>query len=380
MTPVDEREAWMREAIAEAEKARGRTHPNPIVGAIVVKDGVIIGRGHHEKAGAPHAEVMALREAGEAARGAELFVTLEPCNHTGRTPPCTEAILAAGIARVFGGTPDPNRHVRGGGADRLRAAGVPTEMGVAGARCDAANEQWLKFIETGTPWVALKAASTLDGKIATRTGDSRWVTGEKSRARVHQLRDQLDAVLVGINTVLQDDPQLNVRVDSLSASGDRVLRTPRDPVRIVLDAKARTPLAARVLTQPGSARTLIAVTELAPPDKLRALEDAGAIVVRCASNSAGLIELPGLLKQLGARGLTSLLVEGGAAIHGSFLREKLWDELYLFQAPKLAGNDALSWAGFAGSDRMEEAISLEKIAIDSESCAPDLMIKARRPG
>jgi diaminohydroxyphosphoribosylaminopyrimidine deaminase/5-amino-6-(5-phosphoribosylamino)uracil reductase len=377
---MDPRETWMREAIAEAEKARGCTHPNPIVGAIVVKDGVIIGRGHHEKAGAPHAEVMALREAGGAARGAELFVTLEPCNHTGRTPPCTEAILAAGIARVFGGTRDPNRHVRGGGADRLRAAGVPTELGVAGARCDAANEQWLKFIETGTPWVVLKAASTLDGKIATRTGDSRWVTGEKSRARVHQLRDQLDAVLVGINTVLQDDPQLNVRIESNSAAGDRVLRTPRDPVRIVLDAKARTPPTARMLTQPGSAKTLIAVTELAPQERLRALEDAGAIVIRCASNTGRQIELPGLLKQLGARGLTSLLVEGGAAIHGSFLREKLWDELYLFQAPKLAGSDGLSWAGFTGSESMSQAIALGELHVDAVSCAPDLLIKARRGG
>lgn len=374
---MDPREDWMREAIAEAERARGCTHPNPIVGALVVKDGAVIGRGHHEKAGAPHAEIMALREAGEAARGAELFVTLEPCNHTGRTPPCTEAILAAGIARVFGGTRDPNRQVRGGGADRLRAAGVPTELGVAGARCDRANEQWLKFIETGTPWVVLKAASTLDGKIATRTGDSRWVTGETSRARVHQLRDELDAVLVGINTVLKDDPQLNVRVGSIRASGDRIFRRPRDPVRIVLDAKARIPLTMRMLTQQSDAKTLIAVTESAQKEKLLALENAGAIVVRCASDSAGQIELRGLLKQLGARGLTSLLVEGGASIHGSFLREKLWDELYLFQAPKLAGSDALSWAGFAGPDSMSEAIALGEVEIDAVSCAPDLLVKAR---
>jgi len=374
------RERFMREAVLEAELARGRTHPNPIVGAIVVKGGKIVGRGHHEKAGAPHAEVIALREAGAKARGADLFVTLEPCNHTGRTPPCTEAILAAGITRVFVGTRDPNRHVRGAGAERLRAAGVEVELGVAGALCDAMNEPWLKFIETGMPWVLLKAAATLDGKLATATGDSRWVTGEAARQLVHVLRDEMDAVLVGINTVLKDDPQLTSRLDATITSGGRARmgRMPsRDPVRVIVDARANMPIGSRMLIQKSAAATLIATTSKAPKAKLRALEKAGAEILICERDREGRVELRDLLRKLGARGLTSLLVEGGAAIHGSFLREKLWDELYLFQAPKLAGAGAMSWAGFAGSDAMAEALQVRIEQVSTEGYAPDLLIRAR---
>src|SRR3954463_13685125 len=201
----------MRLALAEAEKGRGRTHPNPVGGAVVVKGGRILARGHHEKAGRPHAEVNALRQAGSRARGADLYVTLEPCNHVGRTPPCTEAVIAAGVRRVFFGSTDPNPRVEGHGAARLRKAGIEVRAGVLRAGCDASNEIWFKFIQRGLPWVVLKAAITLDGKLATKRGDSRWISGEESRRLVHRWRDQLDAVLVGAGTVRADDPQLTVR-------------------------------------------------------------------------------------------------------------------------------------------------------------------------
>jgi len=382
----------MREAIAQAELSRGRTHPNPIVGALVVKKGRVISRGHHEKAGGPHAEVAALRAAGARARGADLFVTLEPCNHQGRTPPCTEAILAAGIARVFVGTRDPNRHVRGGGAERLRAAGVEVELGVLGAECDAANEPWLKFITTGRPWVALKAASTLDGKLATATGDSRWVTGAASRFRVHQLRNQLDAVLVGIGTVLADDPLLNVRLGgekaivgtpttviaaATIAPGAASSAVSRDPIRVIVDSRARTPLQSRFFSQRSLAPTLVAVSRKAPAARRRALEKKGAQLLLCESDAQGRVDLANLLDQLGARGITSLLVEGGAAIHGSFLQAQLWDELYLFLAPKLAGESALTWAAFEGPRAMCNALELAPREIDIASCAPDILVRAR---
>src|SRR5256884_3695584 len=202
---------FMRLALAEAEKGRGRTHPNPAVGAVVVRGGRVISRGHHEKAGLPHAEVNALREAGRDPRGADVYVTLEPCNHQGRTPPCTEALIAAGVRRVYFGSRDPNPAVRGHGADRLRRAGIEVHGRVLGEECDVSNEAWFKFITAGLPWVVLKAAVTLDGKLATRTGESKWISSEESRRLVHRWRDRLDAVLVGAGTVRADDPRLTVR-------------------------------------------------------------------------------------------------------------------------------------------------------------------------
>src|SRR4051794_25917309 len=293
----------MRDALAEAERGRGRTHPNPIVGSLVVAGGRVIARGHHERAGGPHAEVVALRKAGARARGADLYVTLEPCNHHGRTPPCTEAVLAAGIRRVFVGSVDPNPLVHGRGIRRMRAAGVRVEVGVLGGECDRANEQWFKFITRKMPWVVLKAAITLDGKLATPSGDSRWVTGPTARARVHELRDRLDAVLVGIGTVLADDPRLTAR-----GPGQR------DPVRIVVDPQARVPPDSRVL-QRSAAETIVAVTLAAPGKRVRALERRGAAVIRCRHDREGRIVLRDLLLRLAGRGLTTVLVEGGARIH-----------------------------------------------------------------
>jgi diaminohydroxyphosphoribosylaminopyrimidine deaminase/5-amino-6-(5-phosphoribosylamino)uracil reductase len=318
----------MRVALAEAEKGRGRTHPNPVVGALVVRGGRIISRGHHARAGLPHAEVNALRKAGKKARGADLYVTLEPCNHHGRTPPCTEAIIAAGVRRVIYGSPDPNPLVDGHGARRLRRAGVQVEGEVLRDACDASNEAWIKFITRGLPWVLLKAAVTLDGKLATRSGGSKWISGKQSRALVHAWRDQLDAVLVGAGTVRADDPRLTAR----GVPGGR------NPLRVVLGA---VPRRARMLREPGETVSL----------------------------KGG---LAGVLRELARLGITSVLVEGGAAVHGEFLRTGLWDELRLFIAPRLFGADALSWAGFRGAPI---DVRLRAVAL----VGPDLLLTLR-PG
>ncbi|HEY2031828.1 MAG TPA: bifunctional diaminohydroxyphosphoribosylaminopyrimidine deaminase/5-amino-6-(5-phosphoribosylamino)uracil reductase RibD, partial [Myxococcales bacterium] len=283
-------EELMRLALAEAEKARGRTHPNPVVGAILVKGSRILSHGHHELAGHPHAEVNALRAAGKKAKGADLYVTLEPCNHHGRTPPCTEAIIEAGVRWVIYGSTDPNPRVDGHGAVRLRKAGVLVEQLLAD-ECDASNEPWIKFITRGLPWVVLKAAVTLDGKLATAAGDSKWISSEESRALVHRWRNELDAVLVGAGTVRADDPLLTVRG----------VRGGRTPLRVVLGALPRR---ARMRQEPGE------IVELQGP-------------------------LRSALRRLAKRGITSVLVEGGAQVHGEFLRRGLWDELRLFIAPRI---------------------------------------------
>ena len=317
----------MRLALDEAEKGRGRTHPNPAVGAVVVRGGRVISRGHHQRAGLPHAEVNALRAAGAKARGADVYVTLEPCNHQGRTPPCTDALIAAGVRRVFFGSADPNPLVDGHGARRLRRARIEVRAGVLRAQCDAANEAWFKFITTGIPWVVLKAAITLDGKLATAAGDSKWISSEASRRLVHRWRNELDAVLVGAGTVRVDDPRLTVRG----------VRGGRNPLRVVLGS---IPPRARILRQPGET-----ISERGP--------------------------LLAVLRRLGRRGITTVLVEGGAKVHGEFLAAQLWDELRLFIAPKIFGADALSWAGQSRSRSL--AVRLQAV----ERIGPDLLVICR---
>ena len=366
-------EGFMYDALEQAERGRGRTHPNPIVGAVIAKGGRVIAEGFHARAGGPHAEVVALKKAGAQARGADLYVNLEPCDHHGRTPPCTEAVLAAGVKRVFVGSIDPNPLVRGKGVKRLRAAGVAVKTGVLGPICDAVNEQWFKFITKRMPWVLLKAAVTLDGQLATAAGDSRWVTGSASRQLVHRLRDELDCVLVGVGTALADDPRLTSRPESFGGAQGSA----RDPARVVVDSLARLPPTARMLTERSQAPTLLAVTTKAPRRRVDALEQAGAVVVSCGADDRGRVDLPDLLQQLAARGLTSALVEGGAAIHGSFLEQKLWDELCLFVAPKLAGAGGRGWAGFAGVTAMAHALPLRFTSVELQGDGPDLLIRAR---
>jgi len=260
----------MKLALNLAARGEGWVSPNPMVGAVVVKDGKVVGRGYHRRAGAPHAEVESLRAAGEAARGADLYVTLEPCNHQGRTPPCTQAILGAGVRRVIIATLDPNPQVSGGGAEFMAAQGVDVSLGLLAAEARRLNEAWFLYVSTGRPWVIAKAACSLDGKIATVGGESQWLTGKAARALGHRLRHRVDAMVVGIGTVLADDPQLTTRLPRGRG---------KDPVRLVLDSRLRLPLTARLLNLDSAAPTWVATTNQAPPEKIRALEGRGAQVL-----------------------------------------------------------------------------------------------------
>jgi len=319
----------MKLALSLAARGAGWVSPNPMVGAVVVKDGQVVGRGYHRRAGAPHAEVEALRSAGEAARGAELYVTLEPCNHQGKTPPCTQAILAAGVRRVIIAARDPNPQVTGGGAEFLASQGVDIVMGVLETEARRLNEAWLHYVNTGRPWVVAKAACSLDGKIATVGGESQWLTGEAARAVGRRLRHRLDAIIVGIGTVLADNPQLTTRRPRGQGAG-------RDPIRVVLDSRLRLPLTSRLLHLDSQAPTWVATTSQAPPETIRALETRGAQVLVLPAD-AGRVSLAALLEELGTRQVQSLLVEGGAETLGAFFDQKLVHQFNFFYAPKILG-------------------------------------------
>jgi diaminohydroxyphosphoribosylaminopyrimidine deaminase/5-amino-6-(5-phosphoribosylamino)uracil reductase len=347
-------EQFMGEALALAAQARGRTSPNPMVGSVVVKDGRVVGRGYHVKAGAPHGEAAALGDAGAQAKGATLYVTLEPCCHYGRTPPCTKAIIAAGIRRVVAAMRDPNPLVSGQGLEELRQAGIEVKLPVLEAEAAALNEVFIKYITTKRPFVLLKVAASLDGKIATVTGESRWITNERSRLLVHQIRDQVDAIMVGINTVLRDDPLLTTR---LPGGGGR------DPMRIIVDSRLRLPCEARVLTASTTAWTLVATTPEAPREKRLQLEAAGAKIL-IVEGDGPRVPLGALLEQLGAMQVTSVLLEGGGELHSSALRAGIVDKVLYFLAPKLIGGrvapPAIGGEGFA---RLDEAVTLERMHV-----------------
>jgi diaminohydroxyphosphoribosylaminopyrimidine deaminase/5-amino-6-(5-phosphoribosylamino)uracil reductase len=345
-------ERFMRLALREAARAAGRTSPNPAVGAVLVRGGRVIARGHHARAGAPHAEVMALRAAGARARGADLYTTLEPCDHQGRTPPCSQAILAAGVRRVFVGSRDPNPLVLGRGVARLRRAGVEVVRDVLRAECDVLNAAWFTFITAGRPFVTLKAAVTLDGRLATRTGDARWVSGPEARAWVHRLRDRVDGVLVGAGTARADDPALTARLP-----GGRG----RDPVRVVLDTRLALPPRLRLFGERSAAPTLVAHTVASPPPRWRRLSPRVELL-RCRPGPGG-VSLPDLLRRLAARGITHLLVEGGAQVHGRFLAAGLVDEVAVVVAPKLAGADGVPLAALPGPARMADALPLTGVRV-----------------
>lgn len=354
----------MRLALAEALRAQGRTSPNPIVGAVLVKHGRVVAKGHHRRAGAPHAEAEVLRVAGEKARGADLYTSLEPCDHFGRTPPCTQAILESGVRRVFYASSDPNPLVMGKGVRRLRRAGLEVHGGVLGAEADALNRPFFKYIRTGLPFVTLKVASTLDGKLATASGDSRWVTGAAARERVHRLRDRVDAIVVGAGTVDQDDPQLTTR---LPEGGGR------DPLRLVVDSGGRTSPAKKLFRLGSSARTVLALSNRAPRAREAAYRDAGAEVWRFPAGARG-VRLKPLLRRLATEGCNHVLVEGGAQLFASFLRERLADELWLFLAPKLVGASGLSWVGELEIARMAGAQGVTLVS--AEAVGSDLLIVA----
>jgi len=364
-TPDDVR--FMQHALVLATQGRGRTSPNPMVGAVAVHHGRIIGEGHHARAGGPHAEVIALEHAGKAARGAELYVTLEPCCHHGRTPPCTDRIVQAGIKRVILPILDPNRLVAGKGVQTLRDAGV--EIVILGRLADEAqrlNEAFTKFITRHIPFVTLKAAVSLDGKIATRTGDARWISGVRSREYVHELRDQTDAIIVGMGTVRRDDPRLTTR---LPDGG-------RDPIRVVVDGVGPLPLDAQIL-QPGVAsRTWVAVPSNAPNERIRTLEHLGLTVLE-AGGSHGRVRLEQLLKRLGERDVTSVMIEGGEGIFTSAVEEGIVDKFLLFVAPILVGGKtAPSLLGGAGIDAPGQALRLSRLRI--EQLGEDVLIEGYR--
>jgi diaminohydroxyphosphoribosylaminopyrimidine deaminase/5-amino-6-(5-phosphoribosylamino)uracil reductase len=360
---ADPHARYMREALALARRAMGKTQPNPMVGCVIVKRGRVIARGYHHRAGLAHAEVDALQKlAPGAARGATVYVTLEPCNHEGRTGPCAEALIAAGVARVVVGMRDPNPHVRGGGAERLRRAGIAVEVGVLEAECRALNRAWSVWIASGRPFVTLKAAITLDGRIAARGGDSRWVSSEESRREAHRLRASHDAILVGAGTVAADDPQLTTRLDDE--------RQAKNPQRVILDGKLSIDPARRAVAGAWIVTTRAAVRG-APAEALQAR---GAELI--ALDGKGRLPMGAVLDVLGARGIQSLLVEGGGEIHGQLLAEGLVDEVVLFVAPKLIGSGGVPLLGsFAGPTKMAEAIALDDVRV--ERLGDDVCIRGR---
>jgi diaminohydroxyphosphoribosylaminopyrimidine deaminase / 5-amino-6-(5-phosphoribosylamino)uracil reductase len=341
---------FMKMALREAKKGAGRTSPNPLVGAVVVQQGEVVGKGYHQRAGTPHAEVHALRAAGTQAAGAVLYVTLEPCNHTGRTPPCTQAILQAGIRQVVVGMTDPNPRVTGGGCEFLAGQGIEVMAGVLADECLAINRPFIKHSATGLPWVIMKAGVSLDGRIATRAGHSGWITNQQSRQEVHRLRNQVDAILVGIGTALSDDPALTTRL----AAGRG-----RDPLRVVIDAGLRLPPTARMLTQESAAATWIFCSPRAEAANRHRLAAAGAVIKTIPETAAGQLDLRVLLTELGESDNNILLVEGGGGINGAFLQAGLVDEMYLFIAPCFLGADGVPVADMPGAGKIADAPRLQ---------------------
>lgn len=342
-------------ALAEAEKGKGRTSPNPAVGAVIVREGVVVGRGYHRKAGTPHAEVNAIADAGIASRGATLYVTLEPCNHTGRTPPCTEAILAAGIARVVIGMADPNPEVAGGGAAFLTEQGIEVCSGVLEEQCRRLNRPFIKRVTTGRPWVIMKAGLSLDGRISLRPGEGVPLTGPATAERVHCLRNEVDGILIGIGTALSDNPSLTTRLKGVADT--------RDPLRIILDSRLRLPAESQMLHQGSAAETWIFCAISASEEREEHLTRCGAKIIRVATGKDGHLDLDEVLGVLAQGGVTSLLVEGGGAIHGAFWRHQLVDEVVLYYAPFFIGDGGMPlMSGFSLGNRAN-AVSLTEIAV-----------------
>ena len=353
----------MRRALALARQALGRVSPNPAVGAVVVRDGVIVGEGFTLPPGQGHAEIGALAQAGSRAKGAILYTTLEPCCHYGRTPPCTDAIIAAGLGQVIAAAIDPNPQVAGKGMAALQAAGIATAF----AEIDGVSELYeafAKHIASGQPFVTAKFAMSLDGKIATYSGDSQWITGPQARARVQRLRRESDAIMVGINTLLADDPLLTAREPDGSPR-------PAQPLRVVLDSHCRTPPTARMLGEPGA--TLIATVPEAPLAAAAGLRAAGAEVLTGAADAAGMVDISEVLAELGRRGIVSLLVEGGGITLGTLFDRGLVDKVYVFIAPVIiGGRQAASPIEGHGAARMAEAWPVRQTRM--EQIGPDWLI------
>ena len=357
-------EKYMRLAMQLAGNAIGRTSPNPLVGAVIVKDNRVVGCGWHRKAGTPHAEVHALNQAGELAQGADVYVTLEPCAHYGKTPPCAKALVEAKVKNVYGGLLDVNPKVAGKGFKILEDAGIHVEYGFLQDELRKQNEVFFKWIEHKKPFVVLKAAMTLDGKIATATGQSKWITNETSRAYGYKLRDIYDGIMVGINTVIEDNPMLTARVDG-----------GKNPIRIVVDSSLKIDINANVV-QDKSAKTIIATTDKANKDKILKLQAQNVDVIVVDKDENDKVDIEKLLNILGQQNICSILVEGGATLSGSFVAKKLVDKVYFFIAPKIiGGKEAKTPVAGTGILNLQEALALKDIQI--EKLEEDILIIGR---
>jgi len=334
-------EKFMRRTLMLATKGRGRTSPNPMVGAVVVKKRRIIGQGYHKRAGEPHAEIIALQEAGREATDATLYVNLEPCCHQGLTPPCLKEIIKAGLRRVVIAMPDPNPRVNGRSIAALQKAGITTELGVLEEEAQQLNEVFVKYITTALPFVVLKLALSMDGKIATKTGDSKWITSELSRNYVHKLRDQVDAVCVGIGTILRDNSRLTTR---------RKGRKGRDPVRVIVDSLLKVPLRANIFTEKSSANNIIVTTPNAFFKRKKEIERTGSVVLEVGTCGRNKVDLFQMVQELGQRGITSLMIEGGAEIAASALQEGIVDKLLFFSLAQDCRGEERTRPGGRGRD------------------------------
>jgi diaminohydroxyphosphoribosylaminopyrimidine deaminase/5-amino-6-(5-phosphoribosylamino)uracil reductase len=356
--------AYMQQALELAQQGAGYVSPNPLVGCVIVKDQRVVGQGYHQRFGGPHAEVYALQAAGLQARGATLYVNLEPCCHTGKTPPCVDAIVQAGIGRVVMALRDPNPLVAGGGLARLQAAGIAVTTGVCETAARELNEAFLKYITTRRPFVTLKCAITLDGKIATSTGASRWITGDVARHAVHRLRHATDAILVGIGTVVQDDPQLTTRLPE---------RQGVHPLRVIVDSTLRLPTQAQVANTT-ACRTLVATTGRASQARQQQLQSQGLEIVTFPAYDDGRVDLDALLQYLGAQRVASVLVEGGATLSAALLQRHMVDKVLFFVAPKIIGGDGISVVAACGIAEMEQVIRLRELK--GTSLGEDMLLQA----
>ena len=351
---------YMERALTLAKMAVGSTSPNPAVGAVIVNDGVIVGEGYTQPPGSAHAEVVALRHAGDQSRGATMYVTLEPCCCYGRTPPCTKDIINSGIVAVYMSTLDPNPKVAGKGKAELEAAGIKTHVGEHEDEAKEINEAYFKFITTGVPFVTAKFAISLDGKIATWSGDSHWISCEESRRFVHRMRRASDAIMVGVNTIIMDDPRLTVREG----------QSEKYPLRVIVDSKGRMLNTARVFHEPG--KTMVAVTSEAPAEVVKDLKNVGALVVEMPSWKS-MVDLNELLGELGKMDITSVLVEGGSTLLGSLFDGCLVDKVVAFIAPVIVGGEeAKSAVGGQGAHKIGQALQLSRIKV--ERCGKDVMV------
>ncbi|MDW7675526.1 MAG: bifunctional diaminohydroxyphosphoribosylaminopyrimidine deaminase/5-amino-6-(5-phosphoribosylamino)uracil reductase RibD [Bacillota bacterium] len=357
--------SYMMRALELAAKGCGSTSPNPMVGSVIVnKNGEIVGEGYHQKAGTPHAEIHALNNAESKANGSTIYVNLEPCSHYGRTPPCVNAIVNAGIKKVVIGMVDPNPKVAGRGIDYLKSKGIEVVSGVMEAEAKELNKAFVKFITTGKPYVTSKLAMSLDGKTATVTGESKWITSLMARQRVHQLRHQVDAILVGINTVLLDDPSLTTRLPDQQGI---------DPIRIILDSKLRIPLTSKVLNQESNADTIIFTSGQSSTAKIEQLKKIGIKVVESPGSTNG-IDISWVMDWLGKNHIIHVLIEGGSEVNFSAIKANIVNEFWWFYAPKIiGGKNAPSGIGGAGFTTIPEALKLKNISI--ETVGPDILVK-----